>query len=218
MTLKTSLLHSFNHPKYEYLLLSLVVLIAFAAICASYDSYNILLDISYAFVLIMGPLYSSDSVKGFIFHATLGLIILLEFILNFNEGLAGILHSLLTLIFFFGLFTKIIRNVLKEHTVNINTIYASICGYLVLGIAAASTFFIIDRQVVNAYSHSEELIYFDFIYYSFVTLTSLGYGDIVPTAPLSQFSSIIFCISGQLYLTVILALIVGKFVSNHKLT
>jgi len=51
-------------------------------------------------------------------------------------------------------------------------------------------------------------------YYSLVTMTTLGYGDIVPTAPTSRSLATLQAVVGQLYLTVIVARLVGLHVAG----
>lgn len=52
------------------------------------------------------------------------------------------------------------------------------------------------------------------IYYSFVTMTTLGYGDIVPTNPASRMLSVLQALTGQLYLVVLVARIVGLHITH----
>jgi len=54
----------------------------------------------------------------------------------------------------------------------------------------------------------------DFIYFSFVTMTTLGYGDIIPVSSLAKSITILVSISGQLYLAILVAMLVGKLLSN----
>lgn len=56
----------------------------------------------------------------------------------------------------------------------------------------------------------------DFIYFSFVTISTLGYGDITPYDPIAKSLAIFLSISGQLYLTLIIAMLVGKYLSAKK--
>jgi hypothetical protein len=56
-----------------------------------------------------------------------------------------------------------------------------------------------------------------FIYYSFVTLTTVGYGDITPNTSAAKVLTIFLCTAGQLYLTVLVGLIVGKYISKLSL-
>jgi len=56
----------------------------------------------------------------------------------------------------------------------------------------------------------------DFIYFSFVTLSTLGYGDITPIDPFAKSLAIFLSICGQLYLTMIIAMLVGKYLSAKQ--
>jgi len=53
------------------------------------------------------------------------------------------------------------------------------------------------------------------VYFTLITLTTTGYGDITPTAPISKSLSLLIAICGQFYVAVIVAIIVGKF-SNQR--
>jgi hypothetical protein len=55
-----------------------------------------------------------------------------------------------------------------------------------------------------------------YLYYGLVTLSTLGYGDIVPTMPFSKSLAILTSISGQLYIAIIIAMLVGKFASQKN--
>ena len=56
----------------------------------------------------------------------------------------------------------------------------------------------------------------DYLYFSFVTVTTLGYGDITPANALAKSIVILIAISGQLYLTVLVAMLVGKYLSMNQ--
>ncbi|NNL01024.1 MAG: two pore domain potassium channel family protein, partial [Eudoraea sp.] len=55
----------------------------------------------------------------------------------------------------------------------------------------------------------------DLVYYTLVTLTTVGYGDITPQIPVAKSLSMIIAISGQFYIAVVVAIIVGKFASKN---
>ncbi|RLD90943.1 MAG: hypothetical protein DRJ09_02665 [Bacteroidetes bacterium] len=56
----------------------------------------------------------------------------------------------------------------------------------------------------------------DFIYFSFVTLTSLGYGDISPVDPMARSISIFLSFSGQIYIAMIISMLVGKYLNAKQ--
>ena len=56
---------------------------------------------------------------------------------------------------------------------------------------------------------------FTILYYSFVTLLTIGYGDVVPTSPSIQLVTIVYSLIGRSYSTFILAMILKKFDSKY---
>ncbi|MEE9226447.1 MAG: potassium channel family protein, partial [Acidobacteriota bacterium] len=54
-----------------------------------------------------------------------------------------------------------------------------------------------------------------FVYYSFVTLSTLGYGDITPVTPPARAFSFLEAVTGQLYLAVLIAGLVGIHISHR---
>ena len=54
----------------------------------------------------------------------------------------------------------------------------------------------------------------EYLYFTFVTFTTLGYGDIVPLTPLARSISILISVCGPLYLAIIIAMLVGKYASQ----
>jgi voltage-gated potassium channel Kch len=91
--------------------------------------------------------------------------------------------------------------------------------YLLFGIAASILFKAV--YVIDPNTFTSSLGTFDsrsdFIYFSFVTLTTLGYGDILPVSAAARSLVVFFSVSGQLYLTMIIALLVGKYLNAKKI-
>jgi voltage-gated potassium channel Kch len=99
-------------------------------------------------------------------------------------------------------------------------ILSAINGYLLLGLAASAAVAAIALYTPEAYSFSAgsglavaDTQLSDHIYYGFVTLTTVGYGDIVPHAPLAKSLAILIGVTGQLYVAINIAMLVGKFSS-----
>ena len=56
----------------------------------------------------------------------------------------------------------------------------------------------------------------DFIYYAFVTYSTLGYGEMLPLIPVAKSLATLAAVTGQIYLTVIIAMLVGKFLGQAQ--
>ena len=74
--------------------------------------------------------------------------------------------------------------------------------------------FVVPDSLINIQSGPGSLS--EYLYYGFVTLSTLGYGDITPTAPLARSLSIFVAIGGQLYLVIVMAMIIGKFLNSQR--
>jgi len=124
--------------------------------------------------------------------------------------------GLITLIFFVYVIVFLVIRVASTKKVGPLEFLESINVYLLLGIAASILFSTIYADSSTAFSISNEAMdsRAEFIYFSFITMTTLGYGDIVPIDPAARSLTIFFSVAGQLYLTMIIALLVGKYLSQ----
>lgn len=110
----------------------------------------------------------------------------------------------------------VLRYVLQARVITREQIYAGISVYLLLGFAFGAVYYLVnilnpDCIVVNsarlADTHPPDLMYF-----SFVTLATLGYGDITPVAPIARSLAELEALSGTLYMAVLMA----RLVSLHR--
>ncbi|MEL6276538.1 MAG: potassium channel family protein, partial [Bacteroidota bacterium] len=107
------------------------------------------------------------------------------------------------------------EHILSAEEVDANTVFACISGYLILGLSAAPLFLIIHRIFDGAFSTAANQEFFEFMYFSFITLTAIGYGDITPIHPIAKSLTLLIGIIGQLYLTFVVAIIIGKYLSHQ---
>jgi hypothetical protein len=70
-----------------------------------------------------------------------------------------------------------------------------------------------DNYLPGAYNAAGETE-MELVYYTMITLTTAGYGDITPQIPLTQSLSMFIAVTGQFYVAVIVAILVGKFSSK----
>ncbi len=97
-----------------------------------------------------------------------------------------------------------------------NLILVSITGYLIIGLVGGFLAAGLEYVFPESYYHSTgmTLDLYNYIYYSFVTMTTLGYGDIIPINEKSQALALMLVISGQLFLSVIIAINIAKFMQK----
>jgi voltage-gated potassium channel len=123
-------------------------------------------------------------------------------------------------IFFIFVMSFLIRFISKSTSVNVNVLITSVNIYLLAGIIGASLSLFLNIIYPEAYnfpSHIETPQFVHFLYYSFITLSTVGYGDITPRIPETQTLAYLISIAGQLYVAIIIAFLVGKLLMEHNL-
>lgn len=104
----------------------------------------------------------------------------------------------------------IIRRMRQHARIDVETVAASLCVYLLAGMFFAYVFRImhdLDGPFFAQHVHNHAA---DYVYYSFVTLTTLGYGDLTARTEFGRMFSISEALLGQLYLVSVVALFVGN--------
>jgi hypothetical protein len=116
-------------------------------------------------------------------------------------------------LFFIFVVSFLIRFISKSKTVNVNVLITSINIYLLAGIIGASLCLVFYQVYPDAYNfpaYIEHPVFAHFLYYSFITMSTVGYGDITPRIPETQTLAYLLSISGQLYVAIIIAFLIGK--------
>ena len=109
----------------------------------------------------------------------------------------------------------------REEKVNASVILQSINGYLLLGLAFSLVVAIVLKYNSNAFFFPEfydanQSLLDESQYISLVTISTLGYGDIIPVSAVARSLTTSIAISGQLYLAIIIALLVSKLSSFKR--
>ena len=99
-----------------------------------------------------------------------------------------------------------------------NSIIGVINGFIVLGIIAGTSLLVIHNIWSDSFvfTYEEPNVFLSYIYFGFVTITTLGFGDIIPVTPPGQLGVIIFSVLGQMYLATIIASFIGKYSAMKK--
>jgi voltage-gated potassium channel len=112
------------------------------------------------------------------------------------------------------------RNVFVMHKVDPNSLLGAFCVYLLMGLIWAVLYRLLHLYGWATFSGNitaqEQKIFPDLVYFSFVTLASLGYGDISPIGSLPKTLAYLEAILGQFYLAVMVASLVGVYSSKKK--
>lgn len=119
-----------------------------------------------------------------------------------------------TNLFFIYIVANVVLDMMRQRSVTLFTLVEAVNGYLLMGIMFISLVAFCELTFPGSYLlKGEESM--DLVYYTMVTLTTVGYGDITPQVPVAKSLSMIIAISGQFYIAVVVAIIVGKFASKN---
>ena len=123
-------------------------------------------------------------------------------------------------LFFLLLVIELVSQIWSAKVIGKNVIIGIISGYIALGFIAFFICLSIETfypgsyngiPVVEGVSSTEDLMY-----YSYITLMTIGYGEIVPETMLAKKAAVLIGLMGQFYLVILTAIIVGKYVSQRK--
>jgi hypothetical protein len=134
----------------------------------------------------------------------------------------SVFNLILTLVFDVVIVVVIFRHVLAAKQPTSETIFGALCVYLLVGFTFASVYGLVAAFQPNAfYLDPRTNLHnvpdrFDFIYYSFGTMTSLGAAGIIPVSSQARSFSLLEAILGVLYLAVLIAGLIGAYRPNSR--
>ena len=208
------IIHTFFKGKFLFLLISILCLLVLVPIFRGFAGIRILTNVLFTTTLITG-VYAVSKKKYVLLTAA---FLAIPFFASMWTGIFLKVPSLVLVGECFGvLFTgfiviSILSFIFGEKEVTSNVIYGAIVAYLLIAIMWAFIYSLLEIIQPGSFAIGEGQIEVGrllFIYYSLVTITTLGYGDITPvTAQANSFSSL-EAVIGQIYLVVTVARLGG---------
>lgn len=202
------------------LLLALIAIIFIMPTISTKD--NFLNSILLGTILISG-LFAADFSKAiFRILFSVGIIVVIVTIFNMVfQDIKGlkILTFLLNTLFFIFVTIALVSHVAGAKKVYVSTLLCAINSYLLIGLTLSILALILDLFSPGSFAQIDPMEegFSTFVYYGFVTLSTLGYGDITPNTEMARSLSIFTAVFGQLYLVMIMALIIGKYLRDQQI-
>lgn len=205
--------------KQSYLLAGLMSLLVLLPILTSKEASPFWISSILTFILITGPLSVATRPFGFYLALILSLITLLHSWFGDAGGTSLIsrIGQAATVSVFLLLGVQIFREyLLGNKEVHSETLVAAVNAYICMGIMYAFAYRFLLAYDPNAFSHDfSGTITFDIcVYLSFVTMTTLGYGDITPMTSTGMVLTWTQALVGQLFIALTIARIVGTMASK----
>ncbi len=215
--------HLFNY-RFRILFFTFIIYFLISPIVAEAPIGKSLVEIFYMFIMLSAVYTVSDHKIVFLITS---IFIILGIITSWYGLVADQIYLFLTSNIIEIVALSVINYTILSYVLHIDItstdhIFGSVCSYLLLGfvwgfiydslaIIIPHSFYFAHSDHLNALQHLPELIY-----YSFVTLTTLGYGDITGANMIAKSFSAIEAIIGQVFLVVLIASLVGAYTADHR--
>lgn len=112
-----------------------------------------------------------------------------------------------------------LRQIAVGNDINMNRIVGAVCVYLMLGVMWSIAYSVLEVSQPGSFAGLTELDApawsADWVYFSFVTITTLGYGDILPVTTTARSLAFAEAIVGQFYIAVLVAGLVSAYISTQ---
>jgi len=192
----------FPQDFYEHTLLPILYLTSIAAGILMISKWKKLMWLFVGLFVITALIFSSDA------------------ILKFQNTKTLLIRLSIYFIFYFFVTWNIIQQVWRAKKVTKNVIIGLISGYVSLGFLAFFLFMSIELITPNSFqiglinSNEIQAKPDNILYYAYITLLTIGYGEIIPTTAIAQKAAILVGLIGQFYMVIITAVVIEKYIRH----
>lgn len=164
--------------------------------------------------------------KDILVYRTLIVLLILNsliFLFNISSNMFVYEMNVIRIFCFFVFYAivtvEVIMQVARINVVKRKTIFGLMSGYISLGLLAFFLFLLIEsiepNSFANLQSNGSKLLDLDsLLYFSYITLLTIGYGEIYPISSLAQKGAVLIALLGQFYLVILTAIVVGKYLNQ----
>jgi len=184
------------------------------------DVEGLYVQIAFTGLLVIGLWSFHRSRRGFIIGIILATASAISALVNaFVPGDLLVLGTMLILIAFCAMSLSIaLRQVLLTEDIDLNRLVGAVCAYLLMGFMFGLIHILVAWLLPGSYKGIGPPVVEDqgvqYIYYSFVTLTTLGYGDVTPVRPLAEAVAYIEAVIGVFYIAILVGTLIGLMLSR----
>jgi len=221
MLIRTSKqMYSFcSQNRFLFLLITLLCYLLAWPFLQPFVHFRLLLSLTLTFVLISAVYAVSESKKTTVIASVLAVVWgALQWATNITQGPAlEVADSIIAIVFLGYIIYNALHFFGHGKKVDFNIVIASVVVYLLMALAWAEAYNLIEITAPGSFNFAVVLSKTGgarFIYFSFVTITTLGYGDIIPATNLARVVSMLEAFVGQVYLVVLVARLVGMYIAQ----
>jgi len=165
-------------------------------------------------------LIQTSARKRFIPYGLVLALVIFIFIWNNYKEYDEIVYAAYIFLFVYFSFITfyLFRDLMNSEKITPSVIIGAFAGYFMIGVIYFFIFALLD--LVYSDTTSVDMMtdqgVDDMFYFSFITLTTIGYGDFSPTSSLGQKLAILEGLIGQFYIAIVMAILVGKFLTRDS--
>ncbi len=169
-------------------------------------------------LLLMSGLYAFSDVQNFLKFTMIFFIlaIVIDWIEFFHPGgqLINTIQPLITVLVLILLLILTLRSIFIAREITKNVIFGALCAYILIGYIGTFLAMAVAIFYPGSFNIDGSLTGMEAFYFSFVTMTTLGYGDILPLSEQARALSIVLSILGPMYVAILISMLVGKYASK----
>jgi voltage-gated potassium channel len=152
----------------------------------------------------------------FLIVATLGLSLFGPELIAFLDVKSW--QGIIYLIYFFIVAKELYKELLYAKTVNRELLAAVLCGFVLLCLMCTFLFFQIELKYPNSFSNigNKGTVLENLNYFSFTTILTIGFGDIVPLSLVAKRAVMLMGLTGHFYTVFVTSIIIGKYLSARN--
>ncbi|MCE5337583.1 MAG: potassium channel family protein [Methanomicrobiaceae archaeon] len=217
MRLFARLLARARAMQFHYLLASLILLLVVYPYVEAGPAGPVALKVLSSIILITGVYAVSYRRRQIVIAVLLGIPAFVFGWLHVITGAPALdkAESVFTLLFYAFTALIVLSRVLTTRRITTDTIYGAVSVYLLMGLTWATAYGLVESITPGSFSaesaHNPDgtFTFPVFIYFSFVTLATLGYGDITPLTDQARSLALLEAVSGTIYIAVLIARLVA---------
>ncbi len=206
--------------RFNFLLISIVLFMILRPFVEGLVGISFLMQLFIAAILLSGIYAVSESRVSLAFALLTGLPALFA---NWSFQFLKIsslffIYHICAGLFFAVAAIIIVRHLVNQKVITVDLLLGAVCGYFLIGFMWGDIYSLLETIQPGSFNFGEQEVpdIDSLIYFSFVTLATLGYGDIVPLTKQAQSLAIIEAIMGQMYLVVNIATLVAIRISQPR--
>ncbi|HSR13569.1 MAG TPA: potassium channel family protein [Thermodesulfobacteriota bacterium] len=127
--------------------------------------------------------------------------------------------GLFQIVFWSYILVVILSHLLQAREVTADTITGAACAYFLIGLAWSYVYFVLESFSPGSFTFAREdesAVLNIFIYFSFITLATVGYGDVTPVSSPARSLVVLEAVLGQLFVAITISMLVGSYLSRSR--